>query len=67
MAALWLLFPPEESAEGVQKRFPRVVAVLQQARRHEAKPCVYRVLAAVVSERAPGLLLFRTHFLILVT
>lgn len=39
----------------------------RRQRPQEAKLSVYRVLAAVVSERAAGLLLFRRHFLILAT
>lgn len=65
----WLCFSGE-LAKGVwayQSRLPRVAAVQQEARPQEAKHSVYRVLAGVVSERAAGLLLFRRHFLILVT
>lgn len=51
----------------VQSRLPRVAAVRQEARPQEAKHSVYRVSAAVVSEKAAALPLLRRHFLILVT
>lgn len=54
------LLPSVTSLRGASAgmRLPRVAAVQQ-----EAKLSVYRVGAGVVSERAAGLLLFRTHTL----